>query len=410
MNQVTILETISPAARELFENEGYEVEVLPSRLDPDTLPVFVADSLALGIRSLPSVPESVFETAPSLQAIGCFCIGTDQIDMQSAREYGVAVFNSKYENTRSVAELTIHNIIGLLRRTGEHNMSMHGGVWSKTEEDSYEVRGKTLGIVGYGSIGSQVSVLADSLGMNVRYYDPNPKMPHFGTARRVAHFDALLEQSDVISLHIPGTEETKNMINADILTKMKPGSYLINTARGDVVDYDALKEALESGHIKGAAIDVFKKPEPGKKGDAFDHVLRGLKNTILTPHIAGSTKESSIGIAQDASQKLINYLATGTSVGSVNIPELKLGEIPEGVTRILHIHENIPGADVALSKIISQEGLNVAAKMLQTKADIGYVAVDVEGVIAEAAIAAIKELKSTKRLRIIDGSKNLEQV
>ena len=400
MNQVALLETIDPMAGELFVDAGFQVETIGMHDDTAALAGIAERSRALGIRSKPALTTEIFAAGTALEAIGCYCIGTDRIDMKSADAHGVAIFNSRYENTRSVADLTIGSIIALMRRTVEHNQSMHDGVWSKTEERSYEVRGKTLGIIGYGSIGSQVSVLAENMGMTVKYYDPDPKFPSFGKAERVASLDDLLGQSDVVSLHVPGTPKTKNMINAQTLAAMKPGSYLINTSRGDVVDYEALRAFRESEHLLGVAVDVFS-PEPNKRGDVFEHTLRGLPNVLLTPHIAGSTIESSKGIARDTTGKLLGYLNNGNTVGSVNLPEVSLEPVLDGRTRVLHIHENLPGVEAAISDLIAGAGLNKAFQILQTRGELGYVAIDVEGQVPPALEQKLATALHTIRLRLI---------
>lgn len=334
-----------------------------------------------------------------LRAIGCYCIGTNQIEMTEATEQGIAVFNSRYENTRSVAEHTLSSIISLLRRMPEHNRSLQNGVWSKTGDRSYEARNKILGIVGYGSIGTQVSILAEALGMRVRYVDPNPRTPRYGRAQRLESLEELLRVSDVVTLHVPSTPDTKYMINEDSLQHMKKGSYLINTSRGDVVDYEAVVRSLREDHLYGVAADVFE-AEPRKRGDAFDHPLRVMpEKVLLTPHIAGSTVESQEGIARDTTAKLLGYLQTGNSVGAVNIPELDLGPLPDNVTRVLHLHRNRPGVLAAIIGTIAGADLNISSQKLETKGQLGYAAVDIEGEVSEDMNDTLFDIDGTIRLQ-----------
>jgi D-3-phosphoglycerate dehydrogenase len=401
MPSVALLETIGASVVPEFGAAGYDAERFPGSVSQDDLIELSQENLAIGIRSLPEIREDVLRRAGMLQAIGCYCIGTNQIDLDVATEQGIAVFNSRYENTRSVAEHTVSNIISLFRRTHEHDRSLHAGVWSKTEARSYEARNKILGIVGYGSIGSQVSILGEALGMRVRYYDPMPRVPRYGRAKRVESLEELLRVSDVVTLHVPSTPETKYMINDESLRHLKQGSYLINTARGDVVDYPAVVRALQDDRLYGVAADVFE-DEPRKRGDTFEHPLLQVPGKVLlTPHIAGSTVESQEGIARDTTAKLLGYLATGNSVGAVNMPELDLSPLPESVTRVLHLHHNRPGALASIISTISEQGLNISAQKLETKGHLGYAAVDVEGDVSELTGDDLFDIDGTIRLRVL---------
>lgn len=398
--RVALLDSINPAATEAFEAGGLEVVTFPKSLSPDELAGVVEDVRLLGVRSGPKIPGSVIEAGSTLEAIGCFCVGTNHIDQQAANREGVAVFNSVHENTRSVAEHVIASTFSLFRRIPEHNSSMHDGTWTKTDEQSFEVRGKTMGIIGYGAVGGQVSVMAEGLGMDVMYYDPAPKIPAYGQAKRVETMEELLATADVVTLHVPGGDSTNGMINRETIALMKPGSYLINTSRGEIVDYEAVAEAIDSGQLGGIAADVFE-GEPSKKGDKFEHILRGVGKAILTPHIAGSTIEAQTDIGNKIAIKLLSYLFSGNSVGSVNFPALPLGALQPGAKRILNVHDNTSGVMKNLSGVIADEGLNVTSSTQRAVGDIGYAAFDVEGDVTKDMQDAIAALEESRKTRVI---------
>ncbi|MFI5270597.1 MAG: phosphoglycerate dehydrogenase [Candidatus Saccharimonadales bacterium] len=398
--RVALMRDINPVADDIFVQAGLAIDPFEKSASLEELTSLVSQATLLGVRSGPSVPGSMIEASPDLEAIGCFCVGTNHVDLETASNNGVAVFNSVHENTRSVAELVIANTFGMLRRIPEHSMRLHGGEWTKTDELSYEIRGKTMGIIGYGTIGSQVSDMAEGLGMDVVYFDPASKFPSLGRARQLGTMEEVLETADVVTIHVPGGASTKNMIDADALENMRPGSYLINTSRGDVVDNEALAEALESRHLAGAAIDVFV-DEPKKKGAPFEHILQGVGRAVLTPHIAGSTIEAQCEIALKTAQKLVGYLRTGNSNGSVNLPEIMLNGQPDGTSRILNIHENVTGASASIDSLVAEAGLNIVDSILKTRGQIGYAAIDVEGAISDELISEMEALPPTRRARVI---------
>ncbi|ATL48411.1 phosphoglycerate dehydrogenase [Chitinophaga caeni] len=396
---ILLLENISDVAVSEFTSAGYtNVRKLNGALSEADLIEAVKDVHLLGIRSKTHVTRPVLEAAKKLQAIGCFCIGTNQVDLASATEMGVAVFNAPYSNTRSVAELVIGLSIMLIRRIPDKNNAAHNGVWMKEAKGSYELRGKTLGIVGYGNIGSQVSVLAEAMGMNVMYYDTEIKLP-LGNAVAQRSLEELFGQADIISLHVPSTKTTKNMITADILKHVKPGAIFINYARGEVVDLEALKECLVSGQISGAAIDVFP-VEPEKNGEAFSSPLQKLPNVILTPHIGGSTEEAQLNIGFDVSSKLLSYLEKGASFGSHTIPSISVPEV-ENTHRILHIHKNVPGVLSAINTALSDNKINILGQYLKTNEKIGYVVLDVDSQLSHEALALLKEVPHTIKTRLL---------
>ena len=399
-DKAVLLNSINRAATQTFEGQGFGVIPFSKSLPPTELGELLTGVRALGVRSGPAVPDSVLHASDTLEVVGCFCVGTSHVDVDAANKRGIAVFNSAFENTRSVTEFVMNCVSNLLRRTAEHNMAMHEGRWTKTDEQSYEVRNKTLGIIGYGAVGSQVSVLAEGHGMSVLYYDPYPKFPPYGNARQVYSLPELLNQSDIITLHVPGGKATRNLINETTLKLMKRGSYLINTARGEVVDYDAVAVALEDGQLAGVAADVFA-DEPKNEGDPFDHVLRGQPKALLTPHVAGSTQEAQREIASRTAGKLLAYLATGNSVNCINLPELPAEPIAEGVTRVLHIHDNIPGAAAAFNSIIADYGLNIVGEELRVKGALGYAYADVQGNVHEDMVQEIASNQHTVRVRTV---------
>jgi D-3-phosphoglycerate dehydrogenase len=398
--KVLLLEGIHDNAVKEFTEHGYSnVERLPGALDEAELIEKIQGVHLLGIRSTTKVTDKVLAAANRLVAIGCFCIGTNQVKLETARRAGIPVFNAPYSNTRSVAELVIAEAVMLLRRIPERSTAAHQGVWQKTAKDSFELRGKTLGIVGYGHIGSQVSVLAEAMGMQVRFYDIERKLA-IGNARSASSLEGLLNVSDVVSLHVPATKQTKDMIGERELRAMKRGSYLINAARGNVVVIDALAAALKDGHLLGAAIDVFPK-EPGSNDDPFESPLRGLPNVILTPHIGGSTVEAQANIGIEVAEKLIKYSDNGSTVGAVNFVEAAL-PVKAGETRFLHIHANVPGVMRRLNEVFSSKGINISAQYLQTDPQVGYVVIDVDGdVDVGDIIADLQAIEGTVKARFL---------
>lgn len=397
--KILLLEGVHPSGVQYLKDAGYtNIELLPGALPAEELKEKIADVHFLGIRSRTQLTKEIFDAAPKLVAVGAFCIGTNQIDLAAARERGVAVFNAPFSNTRSVAELVLAEAILLLRGVPEKNIVAHRGGWQKSATNSFESRGKTLGIVGYGSIGSQLSVLAESLGMHVIFYDVVTKLP-LGNAHQVASLEELLAQSDVVTLHVPELESTKWLIGAKEIAKMKDGAILINASRGTVVEIEPLAEAIKSKKLLGAAIDVFP-VEPRSNKDEFISPLRGLDNVILTPHIGGSTIEAQANIGLEVAEKLAKYSDNGTTTTSVNFPEAALPEHP-GRDRILHIHRNVPGVMSAINQIFSESKINVAAQFLQTNDTVGYVVIDVEAGKADTIIDKLKAVPGTIRARVL---------
>ena len=397
--KILLTEGVHKCAVKEFNNAGYHnIEYLTKALSEQELLKKIKDVHLLGIRSKTNVPRVVFEKANKLLGVGCFCIGVNQVDLDAATETGVTVFNSPYSNTRSVAELVIASSIMLVRKIPEKNEAAHRGVWLKEAKGSYELRGKTIGIIGYGHIGSQVSVLGESMGLNVIYYDIVPKLP-LGNARSVKSLNELLKRSDVVTLHVPATSETKNMMTATRLRQMKKGSILLNLSRGNVVDIDALKDALDSKHLSGAAIDVFP-VEPKSKGEMLETPLRDMPNVILTPHIGGSTVEAQENIGMDVSAKLINLVDAGATVGSHTVPPLSL-PTQKDTNRILHIHHNVPGVLSEINSILRDLNVNIVGQYLKTNEKIGYVVLDIEGTIAKKALEQLKKIEHTIRARIL---------
>ena len=371
-----LLEGVHPNAVEVLSQAGYtNVEALPGALDGDALKAKLADVHFLGIRSRTQLTADVFAAAPKLVSVGAFCIGTNQIDLDAARAHGVAVFNAPFSNTRSVAELVLAEAILLLRGVPTKSSAAHQGGWLKTAENSHEIRGKTLGIVGYGSIGSQLSVLAEALGMHVIFSDVVTKLP-LGNAQQVP-MTTLLREADVVTLHVPELPSTQWMIGATEIAAMKHGAVLINASRGTVVEIEPLAEALNAHKLIGAAIDVFP-VEPKSNKDEFTSPLRGIPNVILTPHIGGSTMEAQANIGLEVAEKLVKYSDNGTTTSSVNFPEVALPGHP-GKKRLLHIHRNVPGVMTALNQVLAQAGVNISGQFLQTRGELGYVVTDIEG-------------------------------
>ena len=396
--RVLLLENIHPAAAARFQQESFHLETLPSSPNEDELCRKIETVHLLGIRSKTRVTERVLLAARRLWAVGCYCIGTDQVDLNIARRRGVPVFNAPYSNTRSVAELVIGEMIMLLRRVFEKSQGLHQKKWDKNAEGCFEVRGKTLGIIGYGHIGSQVSILAEALGMEVIYYDIVDKLP-IGNARAVHHLDELLQRADIVTLHVPEDNATLNLLATPQFALMKKGSYLLNASRGKVVDLANLRNALASGHLAGAAIDVFPN-EPAGNDQPFESVLQGLPNVILTPHIGGSTLESQEDIARKTSEKLITYMNNGGTHGSVNFPEVQL-PLLKNQHRILHIHQNVPGVIAEFNQIFSQHGINIEGQYLRTLEDIGYVVADINHLPNREVIKDLEKIAATIRVRAL---------
>ncbi|MEE4302273.1 MAG: phosphoglycerate dehydrogenase [Pseudomonadales bacterium] len=397
--RILLLEGISETALENFARDGYNnVTVLPKALPREELLEAVADVHMLGIRSRSQLDAEVFAAARRLIAVGCFCIGTNQVDLDAALAKGIPVFNAPFSNTRSVAELVIGQAILLLRGVPDKSAKAHRGIWMKSAKQSYELRGKTLGIVGYGNIGAQLGVLAESLGMRVRFYDVVRKLK-LGNAEQVDSLRDLLAQSDVVTLHVPDTPSTRNMIDADALAHMKREAILINASRGTVVDIDALAATLRAGQLLGAAIDVYP-TEPASNDDPFESPLRGLDNVILTPHIGGSTVEAQENIGREVSEKLCLYSDNGSTIGSVNFPEVGLPSHP-GKHRLLHIHRNVPGVLSGINQVFSDNGLNISAQYLQTNPEIGYVVIDTDADHSEIALEGIRRVEGTIRTRVL---------
>ena len=396
---ILFLENISDKAVNQFKENGYvNVKKINAALSEIELMAAVKDVHLLGIRSKTQITEKVLQAATKLQAIGCFCIGVNQVDLRSATKYGVSVFNAPYSNTRSVAELVIGAAIMLIRRIPEKNKAAHSGIWLKEAKGSYELRGKTLGIIGYGNIGSQLSIMAESLGMKVIYFDIEAKMP-LGNANTVRSINELVREADIISLHVPESPLTNKLINKDILSECKKGSIIINYARGQVVDLEALKESILVGQIGGAAIDVFP-IEPEKNGDKFETPLQNVPNVLLTPHVGGSTEEAQENIGEDVSKKLFQYLESGITLGSHTVPTLAL-PAQEGTHRILHIHRNVPGVLSAINTQLSENGVNIIAQYLKTNEEIGYVVLDVDKAISHHASELLKKVKDTIKVRLV---------
>ncbi len=396
--RMLLLENIHPAAVERLEEAGYSVETMKGALDEDDLIQRIKGVHVLGIRSKTNVTERVLDAADRLMAVAAFCIGTNQIDLDAAATRGVAVFNAPYSNTRSVVELAIGLTVALMRDVVDKSAAMHQGRWNKSAEGSRELRGKTLGIVGYGAIGSQLSVLAEALGMRVIFHDLSERLA-LGNARRMRSLDALLAEADVVSLHVDGRKENTNLIGAAQLQAMKPGTLFLNLSRGHVVDIGALAQAIGAGRVGGAALDVFPE-EPRTNADPFDSPLRGLKNVILTPHIGGSTEEAQEAIAEFAAERLLGYLNRGDTTFCVNLPNVQLADVSGG-HRILHIHRNQPGVMAELNRELSAAGLNILGQHLKTDERTGYVITDVDRDYDPQALRVLKSVAGTLRFRLL---------
>lgn len=394
-----LLEGIHPSAVKVLQAAGYtQIESLTGALVGDELTARIADVHFVGIRSRTQLTADVFAHAPKLVAVGCFCIGTNQVDLQAARERGIVVFNAPFSNTRSVAELVLAETVLLLRGVPAKNAAAHRGNWLKSADDAYEIRGKTLGIVGYGSIGTQLSVLAEALGMHVVFFDVVTKLS-LGNARQVSELHDLLAQSDVVSLHVPETQATQWMIDEAQIATMKPGSVLLNASRGTVVRIEPLAEALRQKKLLGAAIDVFP-VEPRSNKDVFESPLREFDNVILTPHVGGSTMEAQENIGVEVAEKLVKYSDNGTSTSSVNFPEVALPAHP-GKHRLLHIHRNVPGVLSEINKVFADNRINIASQYLQTNDAIGYVVIDIDAAHSDMALVKLAEVPGTIRSRVL---------
>ncbi len=397
--RILLLEGVHQSALDTLEAAGYtNIEYVKTALAGDELKEKIKDAHFVGIRSRTQLTEDVFAVAEKLIGVGCFCIGTNQVDLIAAAVRGIPVFNAPYSNTRSVAELVLAEAILMLRGIPEKSTVCHRGGWIKSAEGSYEIRGKNLGIVGYGSIGTQLSVLAEAMGMNVYFYDTITKLS-LGNAKQVETMDELLAMSDIVSLHVPETADTKDMMASDQFAKMKKGGLFINAARGTVVDIPALADAIKSGHLGGAAVDVFPAEPKGNK-DEFVSELRGLDNVILTPHIGGSTQEAQANIGKEVGEKIGTYSDTGTTLSAVNFPQVALPQHGE-FHRILHIHKNVPGVLNAINTIFAENNINILGQFLQTTADIGYVVIDVESTAGKLALEKVKEVEGTIRARVL---------
>ncbi len=393
-----LLEDIHPDGAAILRSAGYDVEQLTRALDEDELIRRLEGIDVLGIRSKTDVTAKVFEAAPQLLAVGAFCIGTNQIDLRAASASGVAIFNAPFSNTRSVVELAISELIALTRRLTVKDALMHRGIWDKSASGSHEVRARTLGIVGYGNIGSQLSVLAEALGMYVVFYDTADKLA-LGNARRCGSLNELLEQADVVTLHVDGRPGNSGFFGADEFSRMRPGSLFMNLSRGFVVDHRALREHIESGHLSGAAVDVFPK-EPSARGEEFVSQLRGLENVILTPHVGGSTEEAQQDIGQFVAGKLRDYIDTGATTLSVNLPPVALPATVRG-QRLLFLHRNIPGVLATVDGLMAEHSINIVGQLLATAGDYGYVVTDVSGPLPEAACDQLRALPVAVRLRLL---------
>lgn len=399
MTKIVLLEKIHASAAAHLEAQNFTHLVqVPRALSGNELIDALADADVVGIRSNTRLSAETLSILSQLRAIGCFCIGTNQVDLTAATALGIPVFNAPFSNTRSVAELVIAQAILLLRRIPEKNARTHLGRWDKSAQGAYEVRNKLLGIIGYGNIGAQVGILAESVGMRVCYYDPESKLP-LGNAKPLATLDALMEQADVVTLHVPGGAATENMISRARIALMKPSAVLINASRGGVVDIDALDQALRSEKLGGAALDVFP-AEPRSEQEEFVSPLRGLENVILTPHIGGSTEEAQDNIGREVADKLARFLQAGTTKSAVNFPEIAHVE-KEVQSRILHVHRNEPGVIARMNADFASSGLNIVAQQLQTRGSIGYALTDVDAPISDALMARLCSAPATIRCRLV---------
>jgi D-3-phosphoglycerate dehydrogenase len=393
-----LLENIDPEAVRLLEEAGLEVATRPSALDETELAAELPGVVMLGIRSKTRLSSAVLAAAPDLLAVGAFCIGTDQVDLAAASALGIAVFNAPYSNTRSVVELALAEIIGLTRRLTEKDRGMHAGVWDKSARGAHEVRGRTLGIVGYGNIGAQLSVVGEALGMRVVFYDTADKLA-LGNARRCVSLDELLEISDIVTLHVDGRPSNSSLFGEKEFSRMRPGALFLNLCRGFVIDHEALRTHLQSGHLAGAAVDVFL-DEPKAAGEEFVSVLRGLPNVILTPHIGGSTEEAQQDIGAFVGAKLADFVTEGTTSLSVNLPHIALPP-PSGTHRLAHLHRNVPGVMAEINTVLAEHGVNVEAQLLGTRGELGYALTDIGIDYPEAVVHQLRDMAQTVRLRVL---------
>ncbi|MDN4473652.1 phosphoglycerate dehydrogenase [Demequina zhanjiangensis] len=393
-----LLESLHPRATDVLTAAGIEVDNHVGAMDEDELISALDGVEMLGIRSKTHLTERVIKESPSLLAVGAFSIGTNQIDLGAAARYGVAAFNAPFQNTRSVVEMAVSEMISLTRRLAEHNNSMHEGVWSKSAEGSHEIRGRTLGIVGYGNIGSQLSVIAEALGMNVIFYDTAEKLA-LGNATPMPSLEALLAEADIVTLHVDGRAGNSGFFGREQFGAMKHGAKFLNLSRGFIVDMEALGEGLESGAIGGAALDVFP-VEPKKKGDVFDSPLRGKRNVILTPHIGGSTEEAQRDIGQFVASRMRDYMRHGSTSLSVNMPNLSLEQV-QGSHRVAHLHENVPGVLAAVNQVFAAHDVNIDAQMLSTRGELGYVVTDVASGLDRETVEELRGMAGTVRVRVL---------
>ncbi|EQC00963.1 phosphoglycerate dehydrogenase [Photorhabdus temperata] len=398
-----LLEGVHQSTVENLRGAGYSnIEYHKGALDSQALKEAIRDAHFVGIRSRTQLTEDIFQAAEKLVAVGCFCIGTNQVDLKAAAKRGIPVFNAPFSNTRSVAEMVLGELLLLLRRIPLANAKAHRGVWDKQAKGCYEVRGKKLGIIGYGHIGTQLGILAENIGMDVYFYDIENKLP-LGNAHQIRHLSELLNMSDVVSLHVPETPSTKNMMSTQELALMKPGSILINASRGTVVDIPALCEALESEHLSGAAVDVFP-VEPATNNDPFESPLLKFDNVLLTPHIGGSTQEAQENIGYEVAGKLAKYSDNGSTLSAVNFPEVSLPAHADDTNRFLHIHENRPGILNSINQVFAAQDINIAAQYLRTSGDMGYVVIDIvteNPAQAEMVFQELKALPGTIRSRLL---------
>jgi D-3-phosphoglycerate dehydrogenase len=396
--KVLLLESIHQSANELILADGLQLETVAGALDEQALIEKIQDVHLVGLRSKTMITGDVLRAGKKLLGVGCFCIGTNQVDLATANTLGIPVFNAPFSNTRSVAELIISEIIALSRKVADNVRDMHQGIWKKSAKGSYEVRGKTLGIVGYGRIGRQVGVLAESMGLRVLFYDTAAQLP-MGNNRSVTSLEEVLRQSDFVTLHVPAAQDTKNMIGAEQIAMMRPGSYLLNLSRGTVLVIEALAKALKDGHLAGAAIDVFPS-EPRDNGPGFESALIGLKNVILTPHVGGSTEEAQEAIGREVGARLLDYLNMGVTTGAVNFPQVSPAPL-EGSHRILNVHRNVPGVLSSINSIVSSMKANVTGQVLATDPNIGYLVMDVDRTLSEEVSAQVGALDTSIRTRIL---------
>jgi len=394
--KVLLLENIHPLARDLFIKDGFQVDVLKGALTEDELIQKVPGYDVLGIRSKTYLTPKFFKAAKSVNTVGCFCVGTNQVDLKAARDHGVVVFNAPFSNTRSVAEMVIAEIVMLSRKLGTRNNEMHQGIWNKSSNQCFEVRGKTLGIVGYGNIGSQVSMLAEAFGMRVVFYDVISKLP-LGNAKPLSTLEELLGNSDFVTLHVPATDGTRNMMGETELKQMRDGSYLINASRGDIINISALDQAIKSKHLAGCAIDVFPE-EPENNIPNYASPMRGIENVILTPHIGGATEEAQVNIGREVASTLVRFMQTGSTLRAVNFPQVDI-PLNRQFSRFSNVHKNVKGVLKDINGILSEQGASIQAQTLHTDAELGYLVVDLDKPVTDKLIQSIQALETSIRTR-----------